>query len=295
MLRAIPASLLAFGLFAAAPAFAVDDAYTLKLYKSKKGDKTENEKTEESKNSIVISVMGMNNKQAVESGKKEVFTEEILEKKDGDKKAAKLTRTYTTAEKTEKGETNKAAYAGETVLIEKKGDKYEFSVKGKALKEDEAPDLYKSFNKSEDEPQNEDFLPKDAVKVGDSWKVAADKTEKMFKALGDDKMKVDVKKSAVSGKLLKAYMKDGAQFGTLELTIDVFVTEIDLGGQFAATKAGSKMSIKAIIDTCIDGSVNFEDGKLEVKIDLTAELPNGGSFGITGTSTGIEKTRAAKK
>ena len=282
------------GLLIGSSASAADESYTLKLYKSKKGDKTENEKTEDSKNDIAISVMGTNNKQEIAGGKKEIYTEEILEKKDGDRKATKLTRTYTAAEKTEKGETTKSVYAGETVLIEKKGDKYEFSVKGKALKEDEAPELFKSFNK-DDEPQSEDFLPKDAVKVGDTWKVAADKTEKMFKALGEEKMKLDAKKSTVTGKLLKVYKKDGAQFGTLEMTIEVIVTEIDLGGEFAKTKAGSKLTIKATIDTCIDGSVNFEDGKMDVKVELGAELPNGGTFAITGTSTGIEKTRAAKK
>ena len=293
MLRALFATALTAALLAG-PLSAADETYTLKLYKSKKGDKTENEKTEASKNSIAIGVMGMNNKQEVEGGKKDLYSEEILEKKDGDRKATKLTRTYSSAEKSEKGETTKLAYAGETVLIEKKGDKYEFSVKGKALKEDEAPDLFKSFNK-DDEPQSEDFMPAGPVKVGETWKVAADKTEKMFKSLGDDKMKVDAKKSTVSGKLLKAFKKDDAQFATLELTIEVFVTEIDLGGEFAKTKPGSKMTIKATVDTCIDGSVQFEDGKIDVKVDLSADLPNGGTFGITGTSTGFENTRAAKK
>jgi hypothetical protein len=295
MIRAFLASFLALGFVAVAPAFAADDAYTIKLYKAKKGDKTENEKTEDGKNNISITVMGMNMKQEVASGKKEIYTEEILEKKDGDRKATKLARTYASAEKSEKDETTKFAYAGETVLIEKKGDKYEFSVKGKALKEDEAPDLYKSFNKAEDEPQSEDFLSKDPVKVGETWKLPADKSEKIFKTLGDEKMKLDAKKSNISGKLLKAYKKEGAQFGTLEITIEVFVTEIDLGGEFAKTKAGSKMTIKATIDTCIDGTVNFEDGKMEVNVDLTADLPNDGSFSITGKSSGIEKTRAAKK
>ncbi len=294
MPRPILAALFVFGLLAAAPASAADETYTLKLYKYKKGDKHDIEKTEESKNNIIIDIMGMNMKQEVTSGKKEVYTEEILEKKDGDKKATKLTRTYKTAEKTEKEETTKAVYAGETVLIEKKGDKYEFSIKGKELKEDEAPELFKSFNKKDDEPENEDFLPAAAVKVGESWKVPADKTDKMFKSLGDDKMKLDTKKSTVSGKLLKAYKKDGAQFGVIELTITVFVTEIDLGGQFAKTKEGSKMVIKGSIDTCIDGTIDFEDGKLDVTVDLTAELPNNGSFSITGTSKGVDKTTVKK-
>ena len=295
MLRSILASFLAIGLLAGGHAVAADETYAVKLYKSKKGDKSENEKTETGKSTIAINVMGMKMNQDVKNGKKEVYTEETLEKKAGDKKATKLARTYTTAEKTENGETTKHVYAGETVLIEKKGDKYEFSIKGKALQEDEATELFKSFNKKEDEPENEDFLPKDPVKVGESWKVPADKTEKMFKTLGDEKMKFDVKKSTIGGKLLKAYKKDGAQFGTLELTLTILITEIDLGGEFTKTKDGSKMVIQGTIDTCIDGTVEFEDGKMEVSVDLTAELPNNGSISITGTTSSVDKTRAAKK
>ena len=54
-----------------------------------------------------------------------------------------------------KGETTKSVYADETVLIEKKGDKVELSIKGKVLKEDDAKELYRKFNKKDDEPLHE--------------------------------------------------------------------------------------------------------------------------------------------
>ena len=188
----------------------------------------------------------------------------------------------------------KRVYSGKTVLIEKKGAKYELGMDGKPLKEEEAAELYKTFNKSEDEPENDDFLPEKAVKVGDSWKVSAEKTEKMLKSLGEDKLKVDLKTSSAGGKLLKTYKKDGTAFGVLELTVTLFVTDIEAGGNFTKTKEGSKIVLKATIDTCIDGTVHLEEGKMEMKMTISAELANNGSLSIDGTITGIEKAHKAK-
>ena len=73
------------------------------------------------------------------------------------------------------------------------------------------------------------------------------------------------------------------------------ILEIDLGGQFAPTKAGSKIVITGMIDTCIDGTVNQEEAKKVVTIAMTAELPNGGSITIDGESKGVDQKRATKK
>jgi hypothetical protein len=296
MPRAFLASFLALGLLVSASAFAADDTYTLKFHQSRKGDKTEHEKNQTTKNTARINVGGQNKNEEATEQTKEAFTEEILEMKADARRATKLARTYSVAEKTVKGETTKAAYSGETVLIEKTGDKYTFSVKGKALTEREAPELYKQFNEKKDnEPQNEDFLPDQPVKVGGSWTLPMAKSEKMFKTLSGDKMTVDGKKSTIGGKLLKAYKKDGAQFGVLEITFTVFVTEIDLGGQRVKTAGESKLVLAVTTDTCIDGSVPFEDSKLSSALDLQVELPNAGSLTIKVEGTGTEKVRAAKK
>jgi hypothetical protein len=295
MLRVFLASFVAIGFLAAVPALAADETYTLKLYKSKKGDKSEHEKTESGKTDVIANIGGTEKKEELLSGKKESYTEEILEKKDGDRLATKLTRKYTVAEKTEKGETTKAVYAGKTVLIEKKDGKYEFSIDGQALKESDAPDLFKSFSdKKAEEPKNEDFLPDGPVKVGDSWKVSADKSAKMFKSLGEEKMKIDAKKSAIEGKLLKVYKKGDVQCGVIELVITVFVTELDLGGQFVKTTADSKMAFTFTIDTCIDGTVEFENGKLGATFNITADIPDVGSIVIKGTIAGTEKVSTKK-
>ncbi len=295
MIRTAVYALAALGLLAGAPARA-DDAYTLKLYKSKKGDKTEHEMTETTKTKVHFVGAGMEKKDEIASGKKEAYTDEILEKAAGDKRATKLLRTYSVSEKTEKDETTKAKYVGQPVLIQKSGAKYEFSIKGQPLKEADAPDLFKKFNdKKDDEPQDQDLLPTDPVKVGGTWKIPADLSERMFKTLGgEDKMKYDAKKSSITGKLLKAYKKDGAQFGVMEVTITVFVTDIDLGGQMVKTSANSKFVLKATIDACIDATVPYEDGKIDLTMDIVSEIPTVGTLTLNVKTTGTEKTRAAK-
>jgi hypothetical protein len=270
-----------------------DEAYVLKLYKSKQGDKTTTEKTDENKTKVLVVVNGMEHKEDLVNGTKAAFTEEILQMNAGARRATKLTRAYTTAERIEKGETVKAAYAGQTVLIEKKDNKYEFSIKGKALEKSEAPELFKQFDKPEDAPRNEDFLPSEEVKVGGSWKVAAEKSEKMFEAFPKENMKVDAKKSSISGKLLKAYKKEGVQFGTLEITIELLLTDVDVGGQFVKAKEGSRVTLTITLDACIDGSLPFIDAKMQGTMDIVAELPVG-ELTLKSTMTGGEKIRAAK-
>jgi hypothetical protein len=293
MLRTVLASVFTVALLASARA--ADDTYTLKLYESKKGDKIVHEKREEGTTTIDFIAGGMKKNLESPNGSKEKYTQEILEKKAGDKRPTKLTRTYTVAEKVEKGEPVKLAYADKTVLIEKKGDKFTFSIDGKELSDMEAGDLVRQFDKKDDEPQNQDLLPSEAIKVGGTWTVPADKSEKMFKSLGEKTMKLDLKKSKIEGKLVKVYKKDGAQYGVLELTITAFITEIELGGEFVKTADTSKMVMKGVIDTCIDGSVDFEDSTLEVNVTIAAELPGNSTITVDVKTKGTEKLRMVNK
>lgn len=295
MLRALLGLALVGGLLTAdSRSSAADETFDIKLYKSKKGDKIEHDKSESGTTVVTLTIMGTDNKQEIKSSKKEAYVEETLERKDGAPKATKLTRTYSTAEKTNNGTSTKPGYAGRTLLIEKKGDKYTFTIKGEPLDEADAKELDRSFNPKGYTPQTEDFLPAGPVKVGASWTVPAEKSEKMFKSLDAEQMKVDAKKSSVGGKLLKAYKKDGVQYGVLEFTFTMLITEIDIGGEFVKTKDGSKMVIKGTSETCIDGTMEFEDVKLEVTIDIAAEVPNG-TITLTSKSTGRETARPAKK
>ncbi|MBY0461102.1 MAG: hypothetical protein K2V38_27590, partial [Gemmataceae bacterium] len=95
---------------------------------------------------------------------------------------------------------------------------------------------------------------------------------------------------------LKAYKKDGAQFGVIELTLTIVITEIELEeGQFLPVKEGSKVVMKSTHDTCIDGSRYFDDAKIEMTLDLSADIMGAGDMRLRVKATGTEKTYPAKK
>ncbi|MBY0459120.1 MAG: hypothetical protein K2V38_17430, partial [Gemmataceae bacterium] len=198
----------------AATGTAADEKYTLKLYEEKKGDRFVHERTKNGKTTVELTIKGVDEtkKQNISDTEKEVYTEEIVEKTAGARRATKLSRVYTTAEKTKDGEKTEEAFVGETVLIERKDGKYALTVNGKPLTKKDAPDLVKSFDrKKDDDPRDQDFLPTEPVAVGDSWTIPKDKSEAIYKTFGNEDMKIDAKKSTIGGKLLKAYKKDGAQ------------------------------------------------------------------------------------
>jgi hypothetical protein len=287
--------ILGLSLGASGLALAAEDAYVLKLYRAKTGDVVENKQEETGKLNVSFTIGGMEKKDNISNSKKIVFTEEILAKKAEDKHATKLRRTYSVHETTENGETTKASFVGKPILIERKADGYSITVNGKPLPEDEAPELYKKFDSTrDDEPENSDFLPEKAVKVGESWTVPKEKSTKMFESLNQDKMKVDTKKSSIQGKLLKTYEKDGARFGVLEIKFQMFITAMDLGGQELDTTKASVMTVVGTVDTCIDGSVLYEKSKMNVDINVTAEIPNG-SISIQSQTQGTELTTPIMK
>ena len=86
MLRAILALVLTAVLYAGAPASAAEDVYILKSSRTKPGEKVEHEKTEESKVTITAVIMEKETETIIATGSKEIFVEEVIERKDLKKK-----------------------------------------------------------------------------------------------------------------------------------------------------------------------------------------------------------------
>ncbi|OWK43319.1 hypothetical protein [Fimbriiglobus ruber] len=264
-----------------------DKAYEIKVKKTAKGDRTENNSVEEGTTAFAIEIMGQAKKNNEKRGVKKVYTEEILERPDGAKMSTKLRRVYQTAEITEKGKKKTEAYEGKTVLIEKKGEKYVFSADGEKLEAGEADDLEKEFNKKDDIPlENEDFLPGKPVKLNESWTVDIDKVVKSFENSGVFTLRPEQTK--VTGKLTKVYEKNGRQYGLITLDIVLAVKEMKSDGNEIPIKAGSTLKAVITIDGCIDGSSHSGVDDTELTIDLTGEIPNG-TIAIKGKAK-IHKT-----
>ena len=271
----------AFGLFllilgaGILPVGADDEkTYEIKLKPEAVGDRIKVTKSDVSKNSAIIDVMGQKNENAEKKTVKFSYTEELLERDVKAKVSTKLKRTYTQAEKTVDGAKTKFSYLDKTVLIVRVDGKFTFTVNGDELDDDEAEDLNEEFNKKDEVPlHDEDLLPKKPVKIGEPWVVDTAMVVKSFESVVP--FTLDVEKSKVVGKLLKAYTKDDKQFGTIEMTVTLVVKEFKLDGQEIELKPGSTMLITSITEQCIDGTSHALNEKSTVKMDLTGEIPNG--------------------
>ena len=284
----------AFGLFililgaGILPVGADDEkTYEIKLKPETAGDRIKVTKSDVSKNSAIIDVMGQKNENAEKKTVKFSYTEELLERDVKAKVSTKLKRSYTQAEKTVDGEKTKFSYLDKTVLIVRVDGKFTFTVDGDELDDDDAEDLNEEFNKKDEVPlRDEDLLPKKPVKIGEPWVVDTAMVVKSFESVVP--FTLDVEKSEVVGKLLKVYQKDGKQFGTIEMNVTLVVKEFKLDGQEIEMKPGSTMVITSITEQCIDGTSHNLNEKSTITMDLTGEIPNG-SLKI-GASAKLTKT-----
>lgn len=143
----------------------------------------------------------------------EVYTETVLEK--GDDRSRKFKRVYQKATRTADGRTTARSYEGRTVVFELKGDKYAVTVEGdKPLDKADLAELTRKANE-DSQAQEQVFLPKKAVKVGDSWKIDYKELARAYGTQGN----LDPENTSGGAKLVKVYEKDGKQFGVIELKL----------------------------------------------------------------------------
>lgn len=264
------AALFAVGL-AAVIARADDGPVTIKIKHLGPGDRVRETKTETTTNKISFSVMGMDMNKDEQAASNMVYVEEVVTRPAGAKRATKLKRTYETATLTKDGEKIDLGLAGKTVMIEKKDGGYDITVDGQAVDGPAADVLKKEFNK-EKQVNDEDLLPKEPIKVGGTWKIDIGPLAK--DAAGE--LDIDVAKSKGTGKLVKVYDKGGHKYGVMEITVELALTKIGGEAQAIELKDGAKMTVTAVMDSCIDGT----------KADVTGKITMKGAF--TGTTMGID-------
>jgi len=268
---------LALGL---APA---DETHTIKVKKPAKGDVFKVEEQEESENKTVVTIAGKevpNQPGMGKEGKSEIYVETILEKPEKAARPTSLKRKYEKARFTKDGKEGTRGYEGKTVLVEKKGDKFQFHFEdGKELSGADAEVLDKEFNKK-DGPSNEELenlmLPDKPVKVGETWKIDAAKFFKDFpkeSGLGG-------KGSKASGKLLEVYEKGGRKFGKMDIEFESPITKLgdDPKVKFNIAE-GAKLKMIFHVDACIDGASSDATMKMETSMDVEATFDAAGMEG----------------
>lgn len=241
-------------------------ALTIKLRDEKVGDKLEIVQTETESTSMEASGPKGKVSKSQKGTQRYEYTETVLEKPEGASNATKATEAYKVAEKTQDGGPKRPfSYAKKTVLIEKRGGIYTFTVNGIGLPQDEAKRFQDIYGKA-DKFKNEDWLPTKAVQVYEKWSL----DRAILKKLGTVfKAPINAEQSTGTGRLIKAYTKDGQQWGVIELKINVV-----LDGTVGGTTLNGNLSMTLTLDTAIDGS--SPDGVMTMKMHGKIASKQGG-------------------
>lgn len=250
---------------------AAQDAVTIKLAFPKEGQRAKISVEEKSTTKSVFTVGGMPMSKEEVKTKSLKYIDEIIENPKNSRRATKLKRTYEKAVVGIDGESKTLPIEGKTVLIEKTGGKYAFTIDGAAVAGDSLKLLQDEFNKPDDNDVRDVMFPKTPIKPGETWKI---EPAVIIKAIGQDGPAFDKDKISAGGKLVKAYMKDGKQFGVMEFVFEGAITA--LGDKNPLTIKDAKMVMKFEGDGCIDGSM--PTGRSTGKMTL----------GLTGTTIGID-------
>jgi hypothetical protein len=284
-----------------------EEKYIIKLKKEAAGDVIRVNDTSSENTSSSYSVMGNAQRKDAETRVTSVFTEEILEKKPGER-PTKLRRSYEKGEAFKDGKTILPSFLGKTVLVEcqhweltitghsESGAQLAFTVDGKALSGDDADFLnreLKNLTKPKKDREFEDFLlPKRAVALRETWRPEMAAIADYFSE--DARLKIDQPRSTAAGRLLNAYSKNGKQFGVFEVTLELALAGSAEGHMPAQFEPGSKAKISWRYEGCIDGSCRT--GAVDVATDLqitsNVKVPDGTELKFdTSMHRKVAKTR----
>jgi hypothetical protein len=296
MLRYFWVFLLAGGLFWRPAGVRAEETYTIKVKESAKGDRAqlESEETEQSH----VKVLDADGKRIEEKDEKKTtvlkYRQTILELPDPKKRPTRLRRQYDKAQLTTTDrDPQTLPYEGKAVLVEKKAGKYRFRIEGgDELTGKDAELLDKEFNKEKDDKSELEnlLLPKKAVRLNEAWKIDPEG----LKALGkgdEEELPVDLNKAAGTGKLVRAYQKDGHQFGVIEFRIDLPLKGV-VGKEKMSLASGAKMTLQIKLDSCIDGQLSDTTADFSAKLDLTGTVkgPGGDEYKVMLKVNATQKT-----
>lgn len=240
--------------------------YTIKIRDMQKGDKVRVVATTKQTNTISLGAKS----ETTTTEESYEYVQTTWEMPAGAREATRATREYKVARATDPtGKQRDLPIAGKTVEIELKNGKYAFTVAGKALTDAEAGRLATEFRKAEKSNKSilSLFMPKGPVKLNEPWAVDTAAVKELAGAGGA----VFDASSAITGKLTKAYTKDGQQWGTVEFTMNLVVTGLGPNKPpLSGTTTGTM-----VLDCPIDGSSLGGTETMKTNGDLKGTVPTG--------------------
>lgn len=257
------------------------EAVELKQDKPRVGDRVKVTIDDQSTSDLTITVGGKDMEKKETKSKSLVYIDEVLAVSPDAKKPTKLTRAYEKARLSADGKSTTLTVEGKTVLIEKKGDNYSYSVDGKPVDGEVGRMLDTEFAKPDKDDARDVMFPKKPIKPGESWKID---TEKLVKGLGSDALKLDAAKIEANGKLIKVYKEGDTQFGVLEIKVTAPIS--DLGTKAEVKVKEGSMSVTMSGDGCIDGTSPKGKSTTVMSFKIVGE---GAGFEIKLAATNTEK------
>ncbi|MCE9560655.1 MAG: hypothetical protein K8U57_01245 [Planctomycetes bacterium] len=249
--------------------------YTIKLRDQQTGDKTDIVKTR----SGSMSATTANATTTVKEKSKFEYTESVIETAPGEPRPTKVSRAYKVAEKADqKGDMHNLSYAAKTVTIEKYAKGYKITADGKSLPVQEQVELGDDI--AGGRGNFDGMLPKSAVKVGEEWTVDIAAVKGIS---GKMPFEYHKEKSKITGKLVRAYKKDGQQWGVIDWKIAlVFDTHAPNGSPIRGS-----LPSQMIYDTVIDGSARA--GTLKITMNGSIDHRDALGHEVKMTIEGVQE------
>jgi hypothetical protein len=282
------------GLIWAAGAGRAQETYTIKLKEEARGHRHKVDKRITAQSTMKVVDSQGNPLQATEEDKTErfVYEEAILEKPEG-LEPTHLRRRYEVAQVKIGTDNQTFPYLGKTVDIQKKGDRYHFRVEGgEELSSKDAQFLDKEFNKSkgDDLVFKRAILPRKPVRVMESWTM--DTAALIADLQKASPFEIDMANAKTTATLLKAYKKDGHQFGVVKMKMVFPLKWLKTGEQKVSFGAGAQMMLEVTMDGCIDGSLLDANAVLSGSMTAQADLNQGGKkFRLTASMKMAEEEK----
>jgi len=115
----------------------------------------------------------------------------------------------------------------------------------------------------------------------ETWKLDLTQSPKSWRRREND---VRHAQSTGSGKLTKAYTKNGKQYGAFQIDFELAIAKLGAGATAVALDKGSKAKLSVRFDGCIDGGSNngVMETTMEMKMSGALTTPNGVEVKIDG-------------
>lgn len=194
-------------------------------------------------------VFGQESDKTVKKVFRATFVDEFVVPRDADGAREKLVRTYEKYEASLDGKAQPAPPLNVPITIEKKADRYAYTVDGKPLADAVVAVLESEFGRRQG-TRGDNVAPDKPVTAGESWNLDPVEVFKGYGGAGQVPLALD--KAKLTAKLLAVEKRSGRPFGSIELAAQFPVKDFGADKGYKL-KPGTLLSYRETIEGSLDG------------------------------------------